>query len=65
MENTERKAVKLEKNKVTNVMVIDDNTPKELYDVEIDADSNVAIGWKYSGGEFIEPKHTEPANTEE
>ena len=52
----ERRAVKIEKGKVTNVLVIDDKTPKELFDVELEQDSPVGIGWKYDGSEFIAPK---------
>lgn len=61
----ERKAAKIEKNIVTNVLVIDDDTPKDLYDVELDADSTVGIGWKYLGGEFKQPKQPKPKSTEE
>ena len=48
----ERRAVKIEKGVVTNVIVIDDDTPKELYDVKIKSNTAVSIGWKYENGIF-------------
>lgn len=50
------KAVKIEDGIVKNVLVIDDSTPKELFDVEIEDESTVDIGWKYEDGEFIAPE---------
>ncbi|HRJ06872.1 MAG TPA: hypothetical protein PK911_04995 [Candidatus Saccharibacteria bacterium] len=60
----ERRAVKIENNVVTNVLIIDDDTPKDLYDVELEEGSNVSIGWKYDGSEFTEPKQPKQKPTE-
>ena len=61
----ERKAAIIEKHVVTNIIVIDDDTPKDLYSVELEADSEVSIGWKYDGIKFTAPKQPKPVNTEE
>lgn len=56
----ERRAVKIEKGVVTNVILIDDDTPKELYDIELESGSNVGIGWKHISSEFVAPKQAKP-----
>lgn len=61
----ERKAAIIKKDIVTNIIAIDDDTPKELYDVELEADSPVNIGYKYLGGEFIAPKEPKQVSAEE
>lgn len=61
----EKTAAKIEKGKVTNVIVVDSKTPKELYDVELEAGSEVAIGWAYKDGEFIAPKREKPTDGSE
>lgn len=52
----ERKAAIIKRNVVTNVILIDDDTPKDLYDVELEADSIVSVGFKYKDGKFTAPK---------
>lgn len=58
----ERRAAKIEKGKVVNILVIDDNTPREFYDVELGEDEVVEIGWKHKAGKFIAPKPEAPAD---
>lgn len=51
-----RRAVILKDKVVENIIVIDDDTPKELYDVEIEDDVFVNIGYEYKRGKFVAPK---------
>lgn len=52
----ERRAAIIKKNVVTNVILIDDDTPKDLYDVELEADSTVSVGFSYKNGKFTAPE---------
>lgn len=52
----ERRAAKIENGVVTNVILIDDDTPKDLYDIELEVNSLVSVGFKYNDGEFIAPE---------
>lgn len=52
----EQRAAKIENGIVTNILIIDSSTPKELYDVKLKKENEVSIGWKYEDGRFIEPE---------
>lgn len=52
----EQRAVKIQDGIVTNVLVIDDNTPKDFYDMKLEDGANVGVGWKFEDGEFIQPE---------
>lgn len=61
----DRKAAIIKDGIVENVIVIDDNTPSSIYDVELEAGSNVGPGWRYEKKKFIEPEQAEEDTTEE
>lgn len=61
----EKRAVKIEDGVVTNVIVIDDNTPKSLYDVKLKSDEEASVGWKYEDEKFIAPPQESPEDASE